>query len=395
MAELNDWDVVDGSNNDAVPDGWPEGMNYSEVNDTGRAVQGKLKRFFADLNGSLVGAGSANAYTVTLNAGYTNYFDGMMFACTIPAANTGASTMNVNSIANVGIRTAEAAALTGGELQTGGVYLFMYDGTYMRLINKYVDGDGINNQLSDIDGSLAASGPPNVYSVTLNSSISGLSSGLFFACSMPATNTGSCALSVSGYGPATIKDHENNSLVGGELQSGNIYQFYYDGSNLRVVNPTVGANITLGTEQATTSGSSVTFGSIPANTKRVTIMLEDVSLSTTANLYMRIGDSGGVETSGYYAVSVALVNATNPSIGSSTINFQLANGLAAADTVTGAFTLNLKDETNNTWILSGNAQGDDMHVSSGDKSLSATLTQVEIYPSTGNFDGGSINISYE
>ena len=100
MSTLDDWDIVDANNNATPPDGWPEGtMDYSDVNDTGRAVQGTLKRFFADINGSLVAGGVADAYTVTLNeSGYIAYFTGMYFACRINATNTGASTMNVNGI---------------------------------------------------------------------------------------------------------------------------------------------------------------------------------------------------------------------------------------------------------------------------------------------------------
>lgn len=136
MSDINEWDVTDANNNSAPPDGWPENtMNYSEVNDAGRAVQGSLKRFFTDINGSLAAAGAANAYTLTLNAGYSAYFDGMLFACSIPAANTTTSpTINVNAIGARTIVDADGNALTAGALSTGGVYLFHYDGTNVRVL---------------------------------------------------------------------------------------------------------------------------------------------------------------------------------------------------------------------------------------------------------------------
>ncbi len=136
MAALNDWQIVDANNNATPPDGWPENtMQYSEVNDTGRAVQGTLKRFYADVNGSLSAGGVANAYTLTLNeTGYTSYFDGMYFACKIPASNTGASTINVNSIGVQAIKARDGSDLTSGILDAGGIYEFRYDGVNFQLM---------------------------------------------------------------------------------------------------------------------------------------------------------------------------------------------------------------------------------------------------------------------
>ena len=137
MSTLNAWDIVDANNDDAPPDGWPENtMDYSDVNDAGRAVQGTLKRYFADVNGSLVAGGIADAYTVTLNeTGYLAYFTGMYFACKINAANTGASTMNVNGIGVRNIVGRTGNALDGGEITSGLIYEFRDDGTELQLMS--------------------------------------------------------------------------------------------------------------------------------------------------------------------------------------------------------------------------------------------------------------------
>ena len=136
MGALNDWTVVDANNNATPPDGWPENtMQYSEVNNTGRAVQGTLRRFFGDINGSLAAGGVADAYTLTLNeTGYTAYFAGMYFACEIMATNTGASTIDVNGIGVQTITDRAGNALQAGELQAGGIYEFRYDGTNFQLM---------------------------------------------------------------------------------------------------------------------------------------------------------------------------------------------------------------------------------------------------------------------
>ena len=137
MAELNDWDVVDANNNAAPPNGWPEGMNYSEVNNTGRADQGKIKRWFADIGGSLITAGSANTYTLTLNAAYTALFDGLFFRTSFNVANTGAVTLNVNGIGATTVQDRDGNALVADDIVTGAVYDVMYDGTVFRLLNVF------------------------------------------------------------------------------------------------------------------------------------------------------------------------------------------------------------------------------------------------------------------
>jgi len=136
MSTLNAWDITDANNNAAPPDGWPENtMQYSEVNNTGRAVQGTMKRYFADINGSLQAAGVADAYTLTLNeTGYSAYFQGMYFACEINATNTGASTIDVNGIGVQAIVDRAGGPLSAGEMIAGGIYEFRYDGTQFQVM---------------------------------------------------------------------------------------------------------------------------------------------------------------------------------------------------------------------------------------------------------------------
>jgi hypothetical protein len=136
MGTLNDWATVDANNNATPPDGWPENtMDYSDVNNTGRAVQGTLKRYFADINGSLDAGGIADVYTLSLNeSGYGAYFDGMIFACTIPVTNlTTTPTLDVNGIGAASIVDRAGNALSIGELVSGGVYEFSHDGTNLRI----------------------------------------------------------------------------------------------------------------------------------------------------------------------------------------------------------------------------------------------------------------------
>src|SRR3972149_4869556 len=85
--------------------------------------------------------------------------------------------------------------------------------------------------------------------------------------------------------------------------------------------PAAGATLKLGTEQATTSGTSIDFTGIPAGTKQIVVVLEGCSLDAAVNLAVQIGDSGGIESTGYsggYAVFTGSGGGANQASGAFT-----------------------------------------------------------------------------
>jgi len=150
------------------------------------------------------------------------------------------------------------------------------------------------------------------------------------------------------------------------------------------------SGFTLATEQASTSGTSVTFGSIPSGTKMIIIMLEGVSLSAGVDMDVTIGDGGGLETAAYSSMS----RISTSSVISSTAEF-IMDLNDAGIVLEGTMILTLKDSANFTWVETHMISGTGGNITrgSGVKSLSAELTQVSI--SGGTFDAGSINIMYQ
>ena len=76
-------------------------------------------------------------------------------------------------------------------------------------------------------------------------------------------------------------------------------------TNKTLTSPNIGGTpvmnasvITSGTSQASTSGTSIDFTSIPSWVKRITLMFNGVSTNGTSNYQIQIG-SGSVTTSGY------------------------------------------------------------------------------------------------
>ena len=149
-----------------------------------------------------------------------------------------------------------------------------------------------------------------------------------------------------------------------------------------------------GTAVLSTSGTAVTFTSLPSWVKRITLTLSGVSLSGTDNFLVQIGPSGGVETSSYSSSSIYGGSATGS--GSSSSGFLLING-SAANVISGIITLvNL---TGNTWVYNGMASSDGSTVivyGTGVKTTASTISVVSITRTgTNTFDAGTINILYE
>ena len=163
-----------------------------------------------------------------------------------------------------------------------------------------------------------------------------------------------------------------------------------------IVNALAQSMIVLGTEQASTSGTSIDFTGIPSGTKRITINFVGVSTSGTSLFLVQIGDSGGIEVTGYLGVTSG--------IGSAVVTQQTGAGFpiyfsAASSTTSGSLTLNLEDSSDFTWTVAGVFSDSTVPTSSvvsGSKATSAELTQVRITTVNGSdtFDAGVINISY-
>jgi hypothetical protein len=156
---------------------------------------------------------------------------------------------------------------------------------------------------------------------------------------------------------------------------------------------------TLATAVATTSGTSIDFTSLPSWIKKITVMFQGVSTTGASKTIIQLGDSGGVETSGYLgSVAFADSNVVADNFSSGFIFSQRTGGTAAIRH--GVVVLSLVDSSTNAWAEMGNIGSSDtpaITVSAGSKALSATLDRVRITTvgGTDTFDAGTINILYE
>ncbi len=155
-----------------------------------------------------------------------------------------------------------------------------------------------------------------------------------------------------------------------------------------------------GTSQASTSGTSIDFTSIPDWVKRVTVMFSGVSTNGTSEIIFQLGTSAGFVATGYLGAAVTTTGGTTGSSNLST-GFLARMGATAGTAAAirhghAVFTL----IGSNTWICSlniGLSNTDYLGTTAGTIALPGTLTQVRITTAGGanTFDAGTINTIYE
>ncbi len=169
-----------------------------------------------------------------------------------------------------------------------------------------------------------------------------------------------------------------------------------DGSASVTINSGAVLGITSGTSVASTSGTSIDFTGIPSWVKRITVMFSGVSLSSTANILVQLGDNGGIENTGYLGGCTIQIATVAIDGANSTAGYIIVVG-SAARVIHG--NLIICSMGSNLWAASGLVGFSNAAASAtygGSKTLSDTLTQIRITTtSTDTFDAGSINILYE
>ena len=169
------------------------------------------------------------------------------------------------------------------------------------------------------------------------------------------------------------------------------------GTNTQTLVATTGtlAPIISGTALPSTSGTAINFTDLPSWVKRITVMFDGVSLSGTDSFLIQIGDSGGLELTGYNGGGARF---TVSAVAGATFTTGFGFNNATAGTLySGSVTIT--NVTGNTWAASGTLGGSATEfacVLGGTKTLSAALNSVTITRSgTNTFDAGTINIMYE
>jgi len=369
MSDVSQWNITDGSNNSAAPDGWPEGQAPSTVNNAARANMGALARWFEDTNGSLSSTGSANAYLLAAKNTITALADCPILVFQANFGNTGSATLKVDSLTAKTIKKNHDQNLVSGDIENNQIVVVAYNATddTFELISGALGNlsDVVDDTSPTLGGNLAGGG----FDMTKLGTVS-------------MTEQAAANADVAADGQWWVRDNTPN-----------LGMFTNDAGTDFIVGTTLGAEVT------TTSGTTAAITGIPSGVKKITIMFEGVSTDGTEQFLLQLGDAGGVETSSYISTSARHPTAADTEYATDTNGFVLTGSNSAGSVYSGIVTLYLKDAANNTWILSSILSGGSttLNTATGSKSLSAEITQLLLTtdgtPDT--FDAGSIAIQYE
>lgn len=201
-------------------------------------------------------------------------------------------------------------------------------------------------------------------------------------------------------GALTLTHHATDLVLPGGVNittyAGYIATFYeYASGDWRLMSQSKPL-LTSATAQATTSGTTIDFTSIPVWAKRITLMFSGVSSNLSDNSFLvQIGDSGGLETSGY---AVKVGGTIGNTAESSTAGFVVTDSTPSTTTINGAVTLTLLDAATNNWVCAGvlSASHSELYVSGGSKALTGTLDRIRLTTVLANtLNAGQVNILYE
>jgi hypothetical protein len=117
--------------------------------ESGLTTRNKLNANFDYLD-VVVTASGTNTYTATPSPALASYVTGQRYLVTFTNGNTGASTLNLNSLGARSIVTGGSTALSSGDIPAGQTLLLMYDGTNIKIVGAAGSGGGGGGAVSSV-----------------------------------------------------------------------------------------------------------------------------------------------------------------------------------------------------------------------------------------------------
>jgi len=328
-----------------------------------------------------------NAITAQAEPTITGYVDQQIYLFKTVSTNTGNITLDIDG------QDAKSVKFNFNEEIKPGFFQATQD-----MAVKYNDtGSPTTDYFSWMDSGRAISiltgvaGDGNTITAEGGPSITGYVDQQQYSFKPNVTNTGDATLKVGSRPTVSIKDR------GGEAQPGQliankitIVTYNSVGPVFELVKNQRGLSELDGPKNAT--GSSVDFTDIPAGTKKIIVIFNDVKISAAVPILVRINN----EATGYASIANKIINAANPAVGSVTTGFHIIR-LSGSDRIIGQMILTRANLTANIWVSSHSASdpGGATYQGAGSKTTSAELNQINVVTTSGNFDSGAISIQFE
>ena len=133
--EIFDYSVTASNNNATPPNGFPENMAYSDVNDSARELMAVIARFYrSSLSCVNTTAGTSTQYTLASGQTFSAYAEGQVFSFKAHIACGATPKLNVNSKGDVYLTDMRGTNLGASDLVTNGTYVVVYRGSVFRVM---------------------------------------------------------------------------------------------------------------------------------------------------------------------------------------------------------------------------------------------------------------------
>ena len=176
--------------------------------------------------------GSANAQVVSVPATVESYSNGQRITFIAGYTNTGAATLQFNSLAAINIvKGATPSSLQAGDLIAGRLYSCTYYGGSFRLENDPTPADVQRNRAAYA----ASISGTNTITGVLTPTLTGYEAGQVVRFKAGAANTSAVTVNFDSLGAKAVQRY-GAALVGGEIQANDMVEVLYDGTQFQLVN---------------------------------------------------------------------------------------------------------------------------------------------------------------
>ncbi len=209
-------------------------------NTTGDISEGDVRQFGEDIADSLTGIGETipngttsgtDTYTVTIT-GVSAYMAGDTYTVKFANANTGAATININSLGAKALKKVVSTALASGDISSGQEYIIIYDGTNFQVLGVAVAiSSNVNDTAFASSWNADTTNAPSkntVYDV-----LAGLATAVFEIGDWDMDSTASIVVDISSIGAANVRTVY--IVIRSDSGSENYYNFERDGALARYV----------------------------------------------------------------------------------------------------------------------------------------------------------------
>lgn len=154
MADIlsNSWNPLDSGNTNPPPDGLPTGSAPNKLAPTVRGVMGALRRQTERDNAWVTSSGASNVYALTYMVPPDALRKGEVYRFWANHSNTGAATLNINSLGAKPMISNNGSAMALGQITSGNAVTVIYDGTSFR-VQSITTNPQFNGSLSLSDTS--------------------------------------------------------------------------------------------------------------------------------------------------------------------------------------------------------------------------------------------------